>query len=165
MRSEPAPPSWGPRNATPPPPENIGSRQHQCMLSFGGEFGTIVPIVLAVEPGPSESDESSEAGCSFIRFGDLEAPGAHQNLVFFGRSPRCVVWDSPCDEFGVEGAVGIDKEEPVMPDKNSSKLRILRLFFGRGLSNAQLAHNVFRHPIQCILILHVSQRSRMVSLH
>lgn len=96
MRSEPAPPSCGPRNATPPPPEKIGSRQHQCMLRRGGAFGGGTPIVDAVEPGSSESEVSSWLGCSLMRFGDLEAPGAHQNFVFlFLRFVICEFCDCP----------------------------------------------------------------------
>jgi hypothetical protein len=84
MRSEPEPPICpGPRNATPPPPENMGSMQHQCMFNFSGAAAAEMWLV---KPGGfgSSSSESESGGSSDIRLGDRCEPGAHQKRFVLG---------------------------------------------------------------------------------
>lgn len=160
--SAPFPPSPGPRNAIPPPPENIGSRQHQCMLSFGGAVGAgSTPPLLALPS--SESEESSALDCSFMRFGDRVAPGAHQKRLFLG-DLGFLPWVSKDAEDEDESLIVVPTGM-LFPKARLVKCRVFVRFLGIGRLKAQLAHSVFRHPMQCIRTLHCSQRSNITSLH
>lgn len=147
----------------PPPPENMGSRQHQCMLSLGGSrFAGGTGIPLFIFPPSSESDESSSCALSFMRLGDRVAPGAHQKRF---RSAFSSWFRSSADGTDADACPSAVPSVPALPNARLAKCRVLARFLGIGLLKAQLAHSVFRQPMQCIRTLHDSHRSRMMSSH
>jgi hypothetical protein len=149
--------------AIPPPPENWGSKQHQCMFSFGGSrFAGGTGMPLCMFPPSSESEESSSCALSFMRFGDRVAPGAHQNRFPSTFSCR---FRSSNDADDAETCPSAPPSVLVLPNARVAKWRIFARFRGIGLLKAQLAQSVFRQPMQCMRTLHDSHRSRMTSLH
>ena len=114
----------GVASITPPPPENVGSMQHQCILSFKGAGGR-------AEAGlrPSSSSLSESAGSSDIRLGDLVVPGAHQNL-FFSRLLFCLRGDG--GDGIAESEIEYVKAECVEP-RSEEKCATLARFRGIGL--------------------------------
>lgn len=141
----------------------MGSRQHQCMLSFGGSrFAGGAGKPLWKLPPSSESEESSSCALSCIRFGDRVAPGAHQKRflsAFSSRMRSSKLDDEPA------ACPSVPPRVELLPNARFAKCLVFTLLRGIGRLKAQLAQSVFRQPMQCMRTLQDSQRSRMGSLH
>jgi hypothetical protein len=98
-----------------------------------------------------------------MRLGDLDAPGAHQNR-FVGWDLAFLLWSSS-EADDPDAWLRVLPNVAPGPKARCAKCRVLTLFLGIGLLNAQLAQSVLRHPMQCIRTLQDSQRSRITSSH
>lgn len=117
---------------------------------------------LCIIPPSSESEESSSWALSFIRFGDREAPGAHQNLFFSTCSSRILVSREVLDP---DACPSVPPTVLLFPKARFVKCRVFARFLGIGLLNAQLAQSVLRQPMQCMRTLQDSHRSSITSSH